>query len=35
MPQEGEVGGGHQNDWKPEGTIYEKHPNCAVTLYSS
>jgi hypothetical protein len=26
MPQQGEVGGGHQNDWKPEGTIYEKHP---------
>jgi len=25
MPQ-GEVGGGHQNDWKPQGTIYEKHP---------
>jgi hypothetical protein len=25
MPQ-GEVSGSHQNDWKPEGTIYEKHP---------
>jgi len=25
MP-EGAVGGGHQNDFKPEGTIYEKHP---------
>ena len=25
MP-DGEVGGGHQNDWKPQGTIYEKHP---------
>ena len=25
MP-EGEVSGSHQNDWKPEGTIYEKHP---------
>jgi len=25
MP-EGAVSGGHQNDWKPEGTIYEKHP---------
>lgn len=25
MPQ-GEVSGGHQNDWKPQGTIYEKHP---------
>jgi|SRR6188508_2479642 len=23
---EGAVGGGHQNDFKPEGTIYEKHP---------
>ncbi|HEX6226261.1 MAG TPA: hypothetical protein VFZ52_17705 [Chryseolinea sp.] len=26
MPQQGEVGGGHQNDWKKQGTIYEKHP---------
>jgi hypothetical protein len=25
MP-EGEVSGGHQNDWKKLGTIYEKHP---------
>jgi hypothetical protein len=25
MP-EGEVSGGHQNDWKKQGTIYEKHP---------
>ena len=31
MP-EGEVSGGHQNDWKQQGTIYEKHPETgAVT----
>lgn len=29
MP-EGSVGGGHQNDWKPEGTIFEKHPKLSA-----
>jgi hypothetical protein len=24
MPQQGSVSGGHQNDWKPQGTIYVK-----------
>ncbi len=31
--QQGEVGGGHQNDWKPEGTINSENPKEAVVTF--